>query len=447
MKFRQKIFLITFIFETISIIIIGITIINNNYNKLIDSRIESNKGNIHNIASILKFYSADELNSSLFNKDNTYYEISKDDNIIYTNLSIEKNDIEEIIKPSSSQIKATIFNKMLFMSAKENEYDIILVEDISDIFENRQDQIYYFVRISMITSFIMAFGLYLVIFLLTRRIDELDKAVNKIEKGDYSIRVKKLGNDEIGDFGKSFNKMVNSIDEKITEIQKVSENRKNFIHNITHEIRTPLTSIIGYSSLIKNGKIKDSKTIIDYNNKIYEEGNYLNLISQRLIDIVLLDGKNLNLENIDISQCLNKAINNIIDTYTDITFIKNIEKNIIVKSDEILLHSLFTNILKNAAIACENKINKIIEISLKIDLNDEIYLIIKDNGKGMTEEQLDKVLEPFYTLNKDRNRKTSGMGLGLPLCVKICEVLNGDIKITSKLGEGTIVTIKFKRNG
>ena len=110
MKFRQKIFLITFIFETISIIIIGITIINNNYNKLIDSRIESNKGNIHNIASILKFYSADELNSSLFNKDNTYYEISKDDNIIYTNLSIEKNDIEEIIKASSSQIKATIFN-------------------------------------------------------------------------------------------------------------------------------------------------------------------------------------------------------------------------------------------------------------------------------------------------------------------------------------------------
>lgn len=108
---------------------------------------------------------------------------------------------------------------------------------------------------------------------------------------------------------------------------------------------------------------------------------------------------------------------------------------------------MFTNILKNAAIACENKINKIIEISLKIDLNDEIYLIIKDNGKGMTEEQLDKVLEPFYTLNKDRNRKTSGMGLGLPLCVKICEVLNGDIKITSKLGEGTIVTIKFKRNG
>lgn len=443
MKFRQKIFLITFVFVTISINLIGIIIINNNHKKLIDSRIESNKGNIHKIENILKFYDADELNSSLFNKDNTYYEISRDENIIYTNLSVDKSDIEKEIKPSSEEIKAIVSNKILFMSVKQDDYEIILAENVDDIFENRQEQIYFFVKVSMIFSFIIAFCLYIIIFLLTRRIEKLDKAVKKIQNGDYSIRVKKLGNDEIGSFGESFNQMITSVDENITEIKRVSENRKNFIHDITHEIRTPLTSIIGYSSLIKSGKIRDMETIIEYNNKIYEEGNYLNQISQRLIDIVLLENQKLELEDVNISQSISKTIDNIQNSFEDVRFIKNIENNIVIKNDEILVHSLVINIFKNAIVACENKDIKIVETSLKRDIDNRIILKIKDNGKGMSEEQLKKVIEPFYTLNKDRNRKLSGMGLGLPLCVKICEVLNAELKLESKIGEGTTAIIKF----
>ena len=444
MKFRQRIFLVAFAFVTISINLIGIIIINNNYSLQINNKIENNKINIRNIESMLEFYGEGGLNSSLFNKDRTSYEILKNDNIIYTNNSINKGIIEELLSPSSDEVKAIISNKTLFMSVKSNDYDIILAEDITDIFGSRQEQITFFIRVSMIASSIIAICLYIVILFLTRRINKLEKTIGKVQKGDYSVRVEKLGNDEIGKLADSFNEMINSVDENITEIQRISENRKNFIHNITHEIRTPLTSIIGYSSLIKNGKISDKERLMEYNNRIYEEGNYLNLISDRLIDIVLLDNKKIELENLDVSKSVNSILDNIQNLYQDVSFHKNINENIFIKSDRVLLNSLIMNILKNAVVACKNKKEKIIEVSLIFEK--ETILKIKDNGKGMTDEQLKKITEPFYTSNKDRNRKMSGMGLGLPLCEKICEVLNASLKFESKIDYGTTVTIIFKEN-
>ena len=379
MKFRQKIFLITFIFVTISIILIGVITINNNYNKLINSRIEANISSIYNIESMLKFYNASEINSNLFNRENTYYEISKNDSIIYTNLFQDQRNIEDIVEPSNNQIKAIIFDKMLYMSAKGEDFKIILAENIEDVFENRQEQIDFFIKISILFSFIISFCLYIIIFLLTRRIDKLDKATKQIQNGDYSTRVKNLGNDEIGNLGASFNQMIESVDKNIKEIQRVSENRKNFIHDMTHEIITPLTSIIGYSSLIRNKKVQDIKTIIDYNDKIYEEGIYLNLISQRLIDIILLENKKIELEDINISRSIRKIIESTKSNIKDVSFINNIEENIIIKSDETLLHSLVMNILKNAVTACNHMDTKIIEIFLNKAKDGQIVLKIKDN--------------------------------------------------------------------
>lgn len=406
MKFRQKIFLITFAFVTISIDLIGIITINNNYKNLINSRIENNISNINNIENILKFYDVNNINSSLFNRENVFYEISKNNKIIYTNLSINKSDVQEKIKPEDEKIKSIILNETLYMSAKQDEYEIILAEKIEDVFKNKQEQIDFFIKVSIISSFVIALCLYIAIFLLTRRINKLNKAVKQIQSGNYLAKVDNIGSDEIGKLVDSFNEMARSIYDNITEIERVSENRKNFIQDITHEIRTPLTSIIGYSSLIKNRKINDMNTIIEYNNKIYEEGNYLNLISQRLIDIVLLDNRKIELNEVNISENIMKIIENMKNNFSNINYIQNIEENIIIKSDEILINSLVTNILKNAIMAFEENSEKNIEIIFK----DKI-LKIKDNGKGMTKEQLKKVIEPFYTLNKDRNRKISGMGL------------------------------------
>lgn len=441
MKFGQKIFLITFVFVAISINIIGIIIINNNHKMRISAKMDSDIQNINNIKNTLKFY--DITNVNLTRRENTYYEISAENNIVYTNIFFDISGIREKIVPSQDNIKAVISNEFLFMSVKEENYNIILAEDITEVFNERREQIYFFIRVSVIFSFIIAFCLYIVIYLLTGRIGKLSRTMKKISNGNYSARVQDLGKDEVGKLAKSFNKMAKSIEDTIEEIKRVSENRQNFIHNITHEIRTPLTSIIGYSSLIKSGKVSDSEKIIEYNNKIYEEGNYLNLISQRLMDIVLLDNKKIELEYVDFSAVLEELIENLKNDYTEVKFFKAIPKGIGFLSDKVLLHSLVLNIIKNAIMAYENKNEAEVFISLEKINEKTILLKIIDRGKGMSEEQLERIKEPFYTLNKDRNRQISGMGLGLPLCVKICEVLNGKLEIESKLGQGTCVNIEF----
>lgn len=443
MKFTQKIFLITFAFVTISINLIGIIIINNNYRTQLDAKIENNISNIRNISNALKFYDIMDMNVNILKKDNTYYEISNENNIIYTNLLLDMSEIKKQLEPTQECIKSIILDDVLFMSTKVADCNIILAENLEEVFETREEQIYFFIRISMIFSFIIAFCLYIVIYILTRRIKKLNKAVQKIADGNYQTRVKKLGNDEVGSLAISFNKMAESIEKTIDEIETVSENRQSFIHNITHEIRTPLTSIIGYSSLIKNGKIDSKEKMIEYNNKIYEEGNYLNLISERLMDIVLLNNKRIELKSVDISNTIQEIIESMELDYKNVKFYKLIDNNIIFESDKVLLHSLVTNLVKNAIMSYENNSIKIINVILKQLTNEAILLSIIDKGKGMTEEQLQKITEPFYTLNKDRNRKISGMGLGLPLCIKICEVLNAELKIESMLGEGTAVNIEF----
>lgn len=443
MKFSQKIFLITFVFVTISINFIGIMIINNNHKTTIDEKIENNISNLHNIINTLRFYDVTNIDVDLLKKDDIYYEVSQDSNIIYSNLIFDIAKVEDKIEPTKENIKVIICDEIMFMSVKTDNCNIILAEDIKTVFITRQEQIYFFIKVSIIFSFIIAFCLYIIIYFLTRRINKLNKTVKEIYDGDYSARVQNLGKDEVGKLGEAFNKMASSVESTINEIQRVSINRQNFIHNITHEIRTPLTSIIGYSSLIKDRKITNQEKIIEYNNKIYNEGNYLNLISQRLMQIVLLDNKKIELEMMDISQEIQQIINSMKYDYKEVNFLQEIEPNICFSSDKILLHSLITNIIKNGIMSYENNTKKAIMIFLENISQNRVLLKIIDNGKGISEEQLKKITEPFYTLNKDRNRQNSGMGLGLPLCIKICEVLGAKFNIQSVLGQGTCVYIEF----
>lgn len=442
MKFSQKIFLSTFAFITISINLIGIIIINNNYQIQLNAKMENSSANIRNISDKLKFYDVYSLN--LPKDKNTNYEISTDNEIIYTNLLSDKNKIKDKIVPTENSIKSIIMDGTIYTSTKTQEgYNIILAQDMSEIYNIRTEQIHFFVRVSIIASFTVAFALYIITFFLTKKLKKLDKTVEEISKGKYFARVKYLGTDEVGSLATSFNKMAISVEDNINEINRVSENRQNFIDNLTHEIRTPLTSIIGYSSLIKNGEIEEKEKIIECNNKIYEEGKYLNLISQKLVDIVLLDNKKISLEKIDVSIEITKIIKDIKQNYRDVKFIEQIEQDIIFASDEVLLHSLILNIVKNAIAAYELENEKIVWIIFKQINANHVLLQIVDQGKGMTEEQLNKVMEPFYTLNKDRNREKCGIGLGLTLCKKTCEVLNAEMKIESKKGYGTSISIEF----
>lgn len=479
MKFSQKIFLISFILIIIVINIIGIVMINYTYKLNIEKEIEKSISQTNNIMHELTVYSSYDLSTVANNylKNGINVDVYINGQRSYTNFKSEDSQIAEglltsedkskdegltteidniengLLDTDEDKIKAEknsanivenssyieymdsyIINDKLFMKLKRDNYIVITLSSISEANNMKQEQTNFFIELSVISSFIIALFLSITVNFLTRKIKKLDKAVNKVKQGNYNIKLKRLGNDEIGNFGNSFNEMTIAIQDNINKIQEVSENRRQFIGDLTHEIRTPLTSIIGYSSLINNDKVTDNNTIKQYSARIYEEGKYIQQMSERLTEMLLIENGSIKKELINISEEIKIIIEELENLYYNAIFNIQIEENVYKEVDKILLKSLIYNLVKNAIGAYDT--------TPRIDIYLSKYEItIIDYGRGIPEDKIEKIKEPFYTLTKDRNRKISGMGLGLTLCFKIVNIHNWKLNIKSEIEKGTKVTI------
>lgn len=438
MKYGYKIFLMAFVLIIISTTTIGISLINNSFNTNINNEIEKNIIEINNIMNSINL----DLGSLTYILDNyrfnnTYTKIYLDKDVVFTNFKDNNNEIEaKISKNLNEEIITYIKDAKLYMTYKKN-YIVITCSDITDIYNAKDEQIKFFTQISSIASLVVALLLSILVNFMTKKIKKLNSSIKEIEKGDYEVIIPDLGKDEIGNFSRSIKSMTESINKNIKEIERISENRKIFIGNLTHELRTPLTSIIGYSSLIKNGKTNKMEIIKDYNEKIYEEGKYIEGLRDKLMNLLLLENTKIVLKSNNISELLEKYKEELNVIYKEAKLILNIAPNIYKSIDEVLFKSLIFNLIKNG-----------IEASVKpviiIELNNE-HISIKDNGHGIPKEEIKKIKEPFYTLNKDRNRKNSGMGLGIPLCLEIIKLHKWDLDIESKLNEGATFIIRIGR--
>ena len=470
MKFSQKIFLISFILIIIVVNIIGIVMINHTYKLNIDKEIEKSIFQTNNIMHELTVYSSYDLSTVASNylKNGINVDVYINGQRAYTNFKIEDSQIAERLLTDEDKIKdeelldnvseieikenhvnmqstinqssnieymdSYIINDKIFMKLKRNDYIVITLSNISEANNMKQEQISFFIELSVISSLIIALFLSITVNFLTRKIKKLDKAVNKVKQGNFNIKLTNLGNDEIGNFGKSFNEMTIAIQDNVNKIQEVSENRKQFIGDLTHEIRTPLTSIIGYSSLINNDKVTDNNTIKQYSSKIYEEGKYIQQMSEKLMQMLLVENGSIDKKIINISEEIKIIVEELKNLFNKAIFNIQIEENVYKEVDKVLLKSLIYNLVKNA-ISSYNTIPKVdIYLSKK-------ELTIIDYGKGIPEDKIEKIKEPFYTLNTDRNRKISGMGLGLTLCLRIASVHNWKLNIKSEIGKGTKITI------
>lgn len=470
MKFSQKIFLISFILIIIVVNIIGIVMINHTYKLNIDKEIEKSIFQTNNIMHELTVYSSYDLSTVASNylKNGINVDVYINGQRAYTNFKIEDSQIAERLLTDEDKIKdeelldnvseieikenhvnmqstinqssnieymdSYIINDKIFMKLKRNDYIVITLSNISEANNMKQEQISFFIELSVISSLIIALFLSITVNFLTRKIKKLDKAVNKVKQGNFNIKLTNLGNDEIGNFGKSFNEMTIAIQDNVNKIQEVSENRKQFIGDLTHEIRTPLTSIIGYSSLINNDKVTDNNTIKQYSSKIYEEGKYIQQMSEKLMQMLLVENGSIDKKFINISEEIKIIVEELKNLFNKAIFNIQIEENVYKEVDKVLLKSLIYNLVKNA-ISSYNTIPKVdIYLSKK-------ELTIIDYGKGIPEDKIEKIKEPFYTLNTDRNRKISGMGLGLTLCLRIASVHNWKLNIKSEIGKGTKITI------
>nr|WP_312578405.1 ATP-binding protein [Sedimentibacter sp.] len=230
-------------------------------------------------------------------------------------------------------------------------------------------------------------------------------------------------------------------------IQKNSEiMRREFSANVSHELKTPLTTMIGFAEMIKEGLITDSESIKKYCGMINTEGLRLITLIEDIIRLSKIeegvdidDNSIINLKDIS-----NEVFNFLSSKAKDknIKLLSNID-NINMKINKNYVNELLYNLVDNGI--KYNKDGGKVEVNINRNKG-VINIVVKDTGLGISEEHLDRIFERFYRADKSRSKETGGTGLGLSIVKHIVEAYNGEIEIKSKVNAGTEIRIKFLDN-
>ena len=422
----------------------SIMYLNTDYLMNIDVYSESNLKNWMNIITNgYSLNSVDEYNTELYSMENK--EITSD---LKEKITGERKEISNAKKGKKSFIIRTINNRRYaFVSSIVNlenrDFKLIISRDIQHVYTERINNYKFFLIIDIIILIILSIGMYIISKNLTKPLVNLSNISKDIAKGKYDIRVvESKENDEIGVLEHNFNFMIDVIENNIEELKTLNESKQRFIDSLNHEIKTPITSIIGYSELLLKSNVSEEIKIksLKY---INSEAKRLETLNSTLLKLTLMREENRKLGKVELKEAINNVKNILIYKMERKNIKLNIKiENIDLVQDKELLEVLLTNIIDNSIKA--SNVGSWIDVEGYYG-NNEYILKIKDKGIGIPQEDLDKVLEPFYMVDKARTRKNNGIGLGLSICSEICNMYNISLDIKSKLNVGTEVILIFNK--
>lgn len=229
----------------------------------------------------------------------------------------------------------------------------------------------------------------------------------------------------------------------VTEKQSAEKMRREFTANVSHELKTPLTSISGYAELMKSGMVRP-EDMAEFAGRIYDEARHLINLIDDVIRISRLDEKNVKMpfEEIDLLELAKETAGRL----SSLAEQKSIRLTVSGESGYIsgvrqILEEMIYNLCDNAI--KYNYENGKVDITVK-KASDNVILTVADNGFGIPREHHSRVFERFYRIDKSHSRETGGTGLGLSIVKHSAEYHNAKIKLYSKPGEGTTITVTFK---
>lgn len=232
--------------------------------------------------------------------------------------------------------------------------------------------------------------------------------------------------------------------EDITDVKKLENMRSDFVSNVTHELKTPLTSIRGFVDTLKQGAIKDEQYARKFLDIIDIEAERLYTLIQ---DILLLSeiesGSDYNIQDCDVNGIIEETMNLLqpkIEQKPEVDVIFQPEPYIRpFPCNPDRMKQLFINLIDNAV---KNTEKGSVTVTCRVH-NDHLMISVKDTGIGIPKEHLSRIFERFYRVDKGRSRKMGGTGLGLSIVKHIVEMYEGDIFVSSEVGEGTEFIIKL----
>jgi signal transduction histidine kinase len=282
--------------------------------------------------------------------------------------------------------------------------------------------------------------------LLTRRLRRLESAVSAFEKGNYKYRVQIKGRDELATLARAFNDMASSIDSGVEKLHEAEQQRSDLIANISHDLRSPLTSIRG---LMETMLLKD-KNLSDEEKREFLEISLRNISSfqklvEELFELAKLESREIKLKTetfhlAELAQDVLLKLKPLAQkSHIDLT-IHHEEGLPVINGDIAMIERVLTNILENAI--SHTPESGAVEISFSKEEN-SLQLKIHDTGLGISEEDLPHIFERFYRADKSRDRRIPGTGLGLAIAREIINLHKGKISAESSVGKGSTFYIEF----
>lgn len=328
----------------------------------------------------------------------------------------------------------------LFVTADMNGYYIETQTNLQEIFEKRDDMTkmyHYIVLIVLICCAILSF---VISYLLTYRVRALSVTAQAFAGGQMEERAKIRGTDEIAKLAIDFNQMADELQEKMEQLEEHVKSQEAFTAAFAHELKTPLTSIIGYAELLRSMSLSKEEELTAAN-YIFSQGKRLESLSYKLLELFVLQKGEISFLPVNVGESIEevKQITAQGLQKKEVIFEESFDEAVLLLEKDLFI-SLLVNLVDNAAKA--SQAGGHIRLTGKCEKN-RYAITVRDEGKGIPESEIKNILEPFYMVDKSRSRKEGGAGLGMTLCAEIVRLHHAEWKIESKENEGTKITIWF----
>jgi signal transduction histidine kinase len=345
------------------------------------------------------------------------------------------------VKPfSAAPLKMGNENGFVYVILRGQSYDRYL-----DMVRNN----YYFR--SVLITFLFAllitlFAGFSLFFFLTRRLKKLSVAVTTFQQGNYNHRIKIKGSDELASLSQAFNEMAASIAKSVDELHHSEKQRSDLITNISHDLRSPLTSIRGHleTILLKKQKLTDEEGR-EYIKLGLRNISSLQKLVEELFDLAKLESKQVKVikEPFNLAELAQDIILKLkpqTEAFGISIIMHHDDKLMNINADIGMIERVINNLLENALTYTPE--GGKIELTLK-ENNKNIQIIVSDTGSGIDVDDLPHIFERFYRADKSRNRGKPGTGLGLAIVREIIELHEGTIQVQSSPGSGAIFYVNL----
>lgn len=325
------------------------------------------------------------------------------------------------------------------VAVRNTSYAVYVVEDISTTYNSIVSLAWTFAAVSLAGVLIGAGCIALIMHRSTRPLTSLAKTARQIAGGDYSMRADVYTQDEIGALAGDFNLMAEAVETRIAELMETAERQRLFIGGVTHEFKTPLTALLLHSRMLRRANMTDEEKDASLEH-IESQCEWLERLVQTLLKLITLE-REIERRPCEVDALFDKVRQNTRKSLADrgVTLITHSGGGTL-NCNADLIQSLLINLVDNAAKAYDaDAADKRVLLTFS---NNTIQ--VKDYGRGIPKESMERIFEPFYMVDKSRSKKAGGSGLGLALVKRIADAHDAELTVKSGVGKGTTVRVRFQ---